>query len=61
MKWLHVKEYLTDIDLFIRYDDIDYIMNDVKGCTTIYMKNGKPLYSNKLLNSVINFLLEKDK
>lgn len=61
MKWLHVKEYITDIDIFIRYDDINYIMNDDKLFTTLYMKNAKPIYTAKLTNNVIKFLLEEDK
>ena len=62
MKWLKVKVYISGIDLFIRYDDIDYITNGENDIvTTLYMKDGKKIHINRLQPNVINFLLENDK
>lgn len=62
MKWLRVKLYISDVDLFIRYDDIDYIVNDKEGIvTTLYMKNGKAIHINKVDSNSIKHVLENDK
>lgn len=61
MKWVQVRD-ISDIILFIRYDDIDYITigkDDI--LTTIRMKNGKKIQLNKVDAKAIGEVLYKDK